>query len=194
METVDDVQRAVRFIRHHAERWGIDPGRLGISGASSGGHISLMIATRAGSGDPAAPDLIDRESSSVRAVAVFFPVTDLLNLGDSIQNPGDGGPPIDFVEAFGPGAEDLPTWKKIGREVSPIYHITPELPPVLIHHGDADRLVPVDQSTRFAERAGEAGAKNVKVVVRRGKRHGWIAMVWDLRKFADWYDRWLSAE
>ncbi len=190
MEIVSDIQRAVRHIRHHAADWAIDPDRIGISGASSGGHLSLMLATRGGPGDPEAADPVDRESSAVRAAAVFFPVTDLLNLGDSTENPGDGGPPIHFVKAFGPRADEMPVWRVTGREMSPIYHAGPDLPPVFIIHGDADTLVPVDQSTRFVEAARESGAE-VELVIRRGKPHGWITMVWDLHRFADWYDRWL---
>jgi acetyl esterase/lipase len=190
MEIVEDIHRAVRHVRHHAAEWDIDPDRLGISGGSSGGHLSLMMATRGGPGDPMAADPVDRESSAVQAAAVFFPVTDLLNLGDSTENPGDGGPPISFVKAFGPNSTHLPTWKLTGREVSPIYHAGPDLPPVFIIHGDADTLVPLDQSTRFLETAQKAGAE-VELIVRRGKPHGWVTMVWDLHRFADWYDRWL---
>ncbi|MCB1233014.1 MAG: prolyl oligopeptidase family serine peptidase [Verrucomicrobiae bacterium] len=193
METADDIQRAVRYIRHHAVDWHIDPEHLGISGGSSGGHLSLMLATRGGPGDPNAADPVDRESSAVQAAAVFFPVTDLLNLGDSTENPGNGGPPIHFVKAFGPRADDLPTWRITGREVSPIFHVGPDLPPVFIIHGDADTLVPVDQSTRFVQTARESGA-TIDLVIRHGKGHGWITMVWDLRRFADWYDRYLFDE
>jgi len=189
-EIVEDVNRAVRHIRHHASDWGIDPERLGASGGSSGGHLSLMLATRGGPGDPASPDPVERESSAVRAAAVFFPVTDLLNLGDSTENPGDGGPPKSYVKAFGPRADEMPVWKVTGRELSPIYHAGPHLPPVFILHGDADTLVPVDQSTRFAEAARASGG-NVELDVRRGKSHGWLTMVWDLHRFADWYDRHL---
>ena len=102
MEIVADVHRGVRFIRHHAKEYGIDPNRIGVAGGSAGGHLSLMLATRGGPGVPDANDPVDRESSAVQAAAVFFPVTDLLNLGDSTENPGDGGPPKSFVKAFGP--------------------------------------------------------------------------------------------
>lgn len=189
-EIVADVNRAVRHIRHHADDWGIDPERLGVSGGSSGGHLSLMLATRGGPGDPEAADPVERESSEVGAAAVFFPVTDLLNLGESTENLGDGGPPKSYVKAFGPRADEMPIWKVTGRELSPIYHAGPELPPVFILHGDADTLVPVDQSTRFAEAARAVGG-TVELIVRRGKSHGWITMIWDLHRFADWYDRHL---
>jgi acetyl esterase/lipase len=193
MEIIEDVRRAVRFVRHHAGDYGVDPQRLGVSGGSSGGHLSLMIATLGGPGRPDAPDPVDRESDAVQAVAIFFPVTDLLNLGTSTENAGDGGPPKSYVKAFGPDATNLTRWKVIGRETSPIYHVTTNLPPVLIIHGDADTLTPLEQSEWFVARATEAG-RSVELVVRRGKGHGWPTMVWDVREIARWYDRHLGAD
>jgi acetyl esterase/lipase len=150
-----------------------------------------MIATRGGPGRSDAPDPVDRESDAVQAVAIFFPVTDLLNLGKSTENPGDGGPPKSYVKAFGPDSTNMVVWKVIGRDTSPIYHITSNLPPVLIHHGDADTLTPLEQSEWFVARAKEAG-RDVKLVVHPGKKHGWLGMLWDIRKFADWYDEHLK--
>ncbi len=190
MEIVEDVTRAVRFVRHQAPHYGVDPGRLGVAGGSSGGHLSLMLATCGGPGQPDNADPVERETSAVQAVACFFPVTDLLNLGRSTENPGDGGPPIHFVRAFGPDSTNLPLWRVIGRKVSPIYHITTNLPPILIVHGDADTLVPLEQSVWFQEKARETGG-TVQLIVRPGKRHGWLTMVWDIRRFADWFDQHL---
>jgi acetyl esterase/lipase len=190
MEIVEDVNRGVRFIRYHAKEYGIDPNRIGVAGGSAGGHLSLMLATCGGPGAPDASDPVDRESSAVQAAAVFFPVTDLLNLGHSTEDPGDGGPPKSFVKAFGPRATDMAAWKEIGRAMSPIYHITAHLPPVLIFHGDADTLVLLEQSEWFVTRAREAGG-TVKLVVRHGKPHGWLRMIWDIRQFGAWFDRHL---
>jgi acetyl esterase/lipase len=184
------VQRAVRFIRNHARSYGIDPNRLGVTGGSSGGHLGLMLATCGGPGPANAPDPVDRESSAVQAAAVFYPVTDLLNLGASTENPGDGGPPKSFVKAFGPDSTNLAVWKIIGRDLSPIYQVSSNLPPVLIIHGDADTLVPLDQSERFAQRARQL-RRPVELIVRPGKQHGWPTMILDLRLFADWFDRWM---
>lgn len=193
MEIIDDMHRAVRFVRHHARIYGVDPQRLGVTGGSAGGHLSLMLATRGQPGPPDATDLVDQESSAVQAVAIFFPVTDLLNLGTSTENLGDGGPPKSFRRAFGPQATNLAVWKVIGRESSPVYHVTPSLPPVLIYHGDADTLTPLEQSKWFQEKAREAG-RPIKLVVHRGGRHGWPSMLLDVRRFADWFDQHLRPD
>src|SRR5262245_47983674 len=80
-EIVEDMNRAVRFIRHNAQDYKIDPDQLGVFGASAGGHLSLMLGMAGATGDPEAKDPIDRLSSRVQAVAAFFPPTDLLNYG-----------------------------------------------------------------------------------------------------------------
>src|SRR5664279_3600647 len=190
MEITEEVNRAVRYIRHNAGRYGIDPQRLGVTGGSSGGHLSLMLATRGGAGDANATDPVDRESSAVQAVAIFYPPTDLLNLGNSTENLGDGGPPKTFARGFGPQSTNLAVWKVIGREMSPVYYVTSNFPPSLIYHGDADTLVPLDQSERFQAEARKSG-RTVEVVVHHGGKHGWLSMVWDLRRFANWFDHYL---
>ena len=190
MEITEDVNRAVRYIRHNADEYHINPQRLGVTGGSSGGHLSLMLATRGGPGPAEANNPVDRESSAIQAVAIFYPVTDLLNLGNSTENLGDGGPPRSFVRGFGPQSTNLAVWKVIGREMSPIYYVTSNLPPSLIYHGDADTLVPLDQSERFEAEARKAGC-TIELVVHHGGKHGWISMVWDLRRFADWFDHYL---
>jgi len=191
METVADVNRAVRYIRLHASSYGVDPQRLGVAGGSSGGHLSLMLATLGGAGDPAAADPVSRQSSLIQAAAVFFPVTDLINLGPSTENLHDGGPPRSFRKAFGPQGADLATWPPIGHSMSPIEHISHRLPPVLVIHGSEDTLVPLDQSTRFQEKAAKAG-RPVDLIVRPGKKHGWLTLPWDMRLMAQWFDQKLS--
>jgi acetyl esterase/lipase len=193
MEITEEVNRAVRYIRHNAGQYRIDPRRLGVTGGSSGGHLSLMLATRGGPGAPDATDPVDRESSAIQAVAIFYPVTDLLNLGNSTENLHDGGPPKSFVKAFGPQSTNLAVWKVIGHEMSPIFYVSSNLPPSLIYHGDADTLVTLDQSERFQVEARKQG-RIVELVVHHGGKHGWLSMVWDIRRFADWFDRYLRQE
>lgn len=188
MEIVEDVNRAVRFVRHHADEYGVNRERLAVVGGSSGGHLGLMLATRGGPGQAMSNDPVDRESSAVQAAAVFYPVTDLLNLGSSTENLHDGGPPKSFRNAFGPQAKDLRVWKRIGHDTSPIFHVTSALPPIFIIHGDADTLVPLDQSERFKKRASEVG-RTVELLVRPGKGHGWMTMLWDEYLFASWLNK-----
>ena len=85
-EIVADMNRAVRFIRYHAADYHIDPDRIGITGGSAGGHLSLMQGTAGDKGNPDAKDPIDRTSSRVQAVACFFPPTDFLNYGKPGEN------------------------------------------------------------------------------------------------------------
>lgn len=103
------------------------------------------------------------------------------------------GPPKSFRKGFGPKAESLAEWKILGRELSPIYHITQKLPPTFIVHGDADTLVTVDQSQRFTDEAKKLGL-NVELQIRQGKGHGWPTMVFDIIQFADWFDLHLAAK
>lgn len=175
MEIEEDMHKAVRYVHENAEEIGVDPERLGVVGGSSGGHLSLMLATTG------------KEGSDVAAAAVFFPVTDLLNLGPSTENPGDGGPPISYVKGFGPDATDMEKWKKIGHGISPIYHVHEDQAPVLIFHGDADTLVPLEQSERFQEASEKIGA-DVELIVRPGQRHGWLTMPLDVARMAAWFD------
>ena len=65
------------------------------------------------------------------------------------------------------------------------------MPPILIHHGDADTLTPLEQSEWFVEQAQKQGnAIELKVV--HGVGHGWPTMTLDIRRFADWFDRQLN--
>ena len=71
-----------------------------------------------------------------------------------------------------------------------LFRSSSNLPPTLIFHGDADTLVPLEQSVRFQAEARKAGGR-VELVVHRGGKHGWFSMLWDIRKFANWFDRYL---
>src|SRR5437016_3643925 len=80
-EIISDLNRSVRFIRFHAKDYHIDPQRIGIIGASAGGHLSLMQGTAGDKGDAQASDPVEQTSSRVQAVACFFPATDFMNFG-----------------------------------------------------------------------------------------------------------------
>lgn len=190
-EIVEDVKLAARFVRLHANKYGIDKNKIAISGGSSGGHLSLMVAATGDPGNPESENPLLRQSSQVQAVAIFYPVTDLIDMGDSTQNLRDGGPPKSFGPAFGMKDRDPVKWTPVGEAMSPLYNIKPGLPPILIFHGTADTLVPLDQSTRFQEKARSQG-NIVEVRKVKGKGHGWLGMIWDIHALKRWTDKHLN--
>jgi acetyl esterase/lipase len=190
-EIVSDIHRAIRFIRSNAAKYGVDPNRLGITGGSAGGHLSLTMATQGRDGDPKAKDPVDRMSSEVQCVACFFPPTDFLNYSQPGEDAVGVGTLKSFKPAFGPRSDTPEGRQELGREISPIYSVHSNMPPVLIIHGDADKLVPIYQAQRFVERCKEVGSP-AKLVVKEGKEHGWSDLGKDLELFADWFDQHLK--
>jgi acetyl esterase/lipase len=202
-EIVQDMNRAVRFIRHHATDYGIDPNRIGMTGASAGGHLSLMMGTAGEKGDPAAPDPVDRESSRVQAVACFFPPTDFLNWGkpgDARIHAMDHAPPyraafdyreLDKERMMWVAITDSKRLEEVARQISPVSHVTPDDPPTLIIHGDADKLVPLQQSELIVEKLKKAGVAT-NLVIKKGAGHGWLGLDKDVAQVADWFDKYLK--
>jgi acetyl esterase/lipase len=190
-EVVQDIHRAIRFIRHNASKYGVDPNKFGISGASAGGHLSLTMATQGAPGKADAKDPIDRESSAVQAAACFFPPTDFLNYGKPGEDAVGVGILKGFKAAFGPRSDTPESRQELGKELSPIYFLTKETPPCLIIHGDADKLVPIQQAQIFVDKAKELGVK-AELISRPGKDHGWPKIEDDVALLADWFDKYLK--
>jgi acetyl esterase/lipase len=201
-EVVSDMNRSIRFIRHHAKDYQIDPERLGIFGASAGGHLSLMQGTAGDKGNPTAADPVDREPSRVAAVACFFPPTDFLNYGKPREDAigrgtlKDFGAPFDFHEFDAKRKRfvevtDEAKIVELGKSISPINHVSADDPPTLIIHGDADKLVPIQQAEIIVEKLKGAGVE-AKLVVKPGAAHGWPNMDKDVATLADWFDAHLK--
>lgn len=203
-EIVEDIHRAVRFVRYHAKDYHIDPDHLGITGGSAGGHLSLMIGTSGMPGDPKAKDPVDRVSSRVQAVACFFPPTDLLNWGeegavlDYKHMDRRFKAAIDFQifdtneRIFKRVTDDMKIHELL-RDISPISHVSRDDAPTLIIHGDADKLVPLQQSQRMVAKLKEAGVP-VNLIVKKGYGHGWITILKETETLADWFDQYLKKE
>jgi acetyl esterase/lipase len=201
-EVLEDMHRAVRFIRYNAKNYKIDPDRIGITGGSAGGHLSLMMGTSGNKGNDKAKDTVDRASSRVQAVACFFPPTDFLNYGEKGKIALGRGTlsnfkaPFDFHEfdkntqSFVP-ITDEKRILAIGREISPVYHCSADDPPTLIVHGDADKLVPIQQAELIIAKLKDAGV-TAELVVKKGAAHGWKGSEKDVAAFADWFDRHLK--
>lgn len=200
-EVVEDMHRAVRYIRLHAKEYGIDPERIGIYGGSAGGHLSLMQGAAGNAAAREPKDDVDRTSSRVQAVACFFPPTDFLNYGREGnvvlgENTIQGfHPPFDFREFSQEKNRYLPVidperQKEIGRAISPVTHASADDPPTLIIHGDADTLVPIQQAELVIDALKKNGVE-ARLVVREGQGHGWATLGADLSLFADWFDEHL---
>lgn len=191
-EIEEDIHRAVRFVRHNATRWGVDSNKFGIIGGSAGGHLSLTIGTQGGPGSPDAKDPIDRESSAVQAVACVFPPTDFLNWSKPNEDWMEPANMHEFAPAFGPKANTREGRQGLGREISPIYFVTSKMPPTLIIHGDADKLVPLYQSQSFARKCQEVGTY-CKLIVTPGAGHGpeFPNLAEEMAIFTVWFDEYL---
>jgi acetyl esterase/lipase len=200
-EIPNDIHRAVRFVRSYAHSFQIDPQRIGIMGASAGGHLALLLATTGCYGDPKQEDPVDRQSSEVQAAACYFPITDFLNYGEPGEVELGQGRLAGFRAAFDFHRIDAPTGtyqlirdeatrQAIGRRLSPAYFVSAATAPCFIIHGDTDDLVPAQQSMLFAERMKDAGAP-VKLVIKPGAGHGWPGYYRDMPILADWFDRCL---
>lgn len=198
-DAVADMNRSIRYIRYHAKDFKIDPQRIGITGGSAGGHLSLMIGTAGGAGNPKAADPVERVSSHVQAVACFFPPTDFLNYGKEGVVALGTGPlsgfqaPFDFRELDPKTKSYVPIVDparrlEIGRQISPLTHVSKDSAPTLIMHGDADALVPIEQSQRIIARLKKAGVP-AELVVKHGCGHGWLTIVLDIPTIANWFDK-----
>ena len=201
-EILGDMNRAVRYIRHHAKEYGVDPEKLGIMGASAGGHLSLMQGMAGAAGDPNAKDEVERESSRVAAVACFFPPTDFLNYGKEGEISLGRGvlknfrPPFDFEEVDPETKRfveitDEEKIQEIGKQISPVTHASADDPPTLIIHGDADELVPIQQAELVLAALEREGVPT-KLVTKPGAGHGWAEWLKDLETLADWFDEHLK--
>ncbi len=143
---VEDVERAIRYIRFHAREWNGDSKKIALVGGSAGGYLSTMVGLINASGVKGSDDAVDRESARVQAVVTLFGVSDLrgMALNDSIHALLD------------------PLIKEKGQEAalaqaSPITYVNPNAPPFLLIHGDKDESVPFAQSTELQEALRKVG-------------------------------------
>ena len=163
-----DVKAAVRFLRLHAEVLGIDPERFGVCGESAGGHLAAMIAL---TGDD--PELegsvgVVGPSTAVQAAVVLYGVTDFTSRRS--LHPVASDAESDAVEARFLGA--LPAEDPgLAAMASPVTHATSSAPPMLLLSGDADTVVPYDQSERLRAALEAAGAGNVTLHLIPGADH-----------------------
>jgi len=171
---IQDCQAAIRWLRAHAKKYNIDSDRVGVGGASAGGHLAALVGTSGGK-------------------KAFSAIGDHKDQSDRVQVVCDVFGPADFWTVVKQAEEDKnvknifkwnngdPYSKLIGAKlgedrekcdaVSPVHYVSKDNPPFLILHGDRDTLVPYAQSVELADLLKKAG---VVVTLQRlpGAGHG----------------------
>ncbi len=160
---VEDVQRAVRFVRYHAADYGIDSERIGAMGGSSGGHLVSMLGVLDGHGDPSDPDPVNQVSARVQCVVGRAVPADL--------STAQGIPSL--VLLLGARNSDNPESEEARRyrAASPVNYVSADDSPFLFLHGDADDVVPFEQAELFAGLLAEVGVA-AEIVRMPGGGHG----------------------
>lgn len=197
-EIVEDVHKAVRFVKHNAGKYKVDPEKLGMAGMSSGGHLSLMMGCAWKDANPNSADPLERRSSKVAAVACFFPPTDFVQLDrDELDGEQREYRTLFDVRRLDPGTNKLERVtdaerREIGRRCSPLYCALgrKDAAPTYVIHGRRDRLVPVHQSTMLHDLMRDCGAA-CKLDVVEGMDHDPREAIKFLPRVADWFDKQL---
>ncbi len=157
---IEDCKAAIRFLRAHAGEYGVDPERVGVWGASAGGHLAALLGTTGHTRDFDAGDHLD-QSSRVQCVIDWFGPTDFLRYGNPPE-PGADTPESAITDLLGGTiSQDCAQ----ARRASPVYFVQPDAAPFLIVHGDADRVVPLQQSEELDAALKKAGVESTLEVV-----------------------------
>lgn len=154
---LQDAQRGLRWLRHHAQDLKIDPGRLGIMGFSAGGHLASTVSTHFDSGQAAAEDPVERYSSRPDFAILAYPVISFrspFTHRGSVRNLLGDQPEPAVVESL-----------------STETRVTEETPPTFLFHTGADVAVPVQNSLVYYAALVEKGVPAELHVYQRGP-HG----------------------
>ncbi|MCX2718123.1 alpha/beta hydrolase family protein [Lentiprolixibacter aurantiacus] len=206
-ESSSDIPRAVRFIRYNAVRLGVHPDRIGVMGYSSGAHVALMAGLASPPPNPEAKDPVDRISSKVQAVVAYSPSTDLLNFGKTntsiIDHFSSFGyylvAPFDYHE-WNPESyrfervEEPQKLREYFEKNSPVSFVSADDPPVLLIHGEQDKLVPIQQSEILVKLLKEAEVTHELHEIK-GRGHGLAPQSKEESlKALEWFKKYLNQD
>jgi len=157
---IHDVDRVLRHLRHRAGTWGLDAGRIVLSGGSAGGHLALLAATAPGRHvDASLPEdllAIDVAVSGVVSLAGPSDLTDLIG-----GHPWGSSLTSLFLGCVAPPPQGCPDG--VLTEASPMTHLSQAAPPAYLAYGAHDTLVPpVTQGRELAERWHQARAETAQ--------------------------------
>ena len=166
-DAYSDVSRAVRHVKLNAVSYGVDVNRIGVTGGSAGGHLSLMLGLDSDTGKNDERDAVMQVDNSVAAVVAYFPPVAFReeeSLPVGIVNNVAEEELLSRFPALDYDPELVPT-------VSPILFVDANDPPTLLIHGDEDPLVDVTHSYAIKEKFEKEGVES-KLIVIPGGKHG----------------------
>lgn len=169
---LEDCKLAVRWLRANAAKYNVDPNRIGIWGASAGGHLVSCVGTMGDQAKFEGTGGYEGVSSKVQAVVDYCGPVDFSQGSAAALHTKAGKSPDEdsasLVKLFrGTFKEKGDVW----REASPLLYVTADDPPFLIVHGDADKSVVLEQSVRMEAALKKAGV-SAELVVVKGGGHG----------------------
>ena len=176
---INDAKSAVRYLRAHAKQFNIDPNRIGVIGDSAGGYVSQMMGTTNGEDEFDVGDYTDF-SSDVQAAVTIYGISNLMNIGegysDAIQKVHESPAVTEALLLYGPAfaefaGKDILSDPQKAMSASPLGHVKADMPPFLIMHGSADKLVSPVQSEQLYNALTKKGNK-VDYIVVEGAGHG----------------------
>ena len=151
---VNDVLAAAKWFRDHAADYKVDPNQIIVTGSSAGGHLAMMVGM--------APESADfGPSSKIAAIVNFYGISDV---PDQLEGPHSQPYAVTWLP-------EQPDRMELAKKLSPLTYVRKGLPPVLSIHGDADPVVPYDQSVRLTRDLKAAGDQ-AELITVPGGRHG----------------------
>lgn len=196
LEMADNVKQAIRWARSRHEEFKIDPERIGLAGASAGGHLACLVSVTGDDGKSNSKDPVQRQGCRVQATVAFFPPTDFLNWDGREFDPKASGP-VGMLASrlvFQGSLKEHTDEDLIEglTKISPARLVQSQAPPFLFIHGDADPLVPLQQSEVMVEALKKAGI-DAELIVKKGGAHPWPTIHEEVAIAADWFDKTLKA-
>ena len=194
---INDAKAAVRYLRAHARKFGIDPQRIGVIGDSAGGYVAQMMGTTNGEKQFDTGDFTE-VSSDVQAAVTIYGISNLMNIGEgypeAIQEVHKSPAVTEALLKHGPAfadfaGESILSDPQKALEASPIGHIKQGMPPFLIMHGSADKLVSPIQSEQLYRALTEKGNQADYIEVE-GAGHG--DLYWFQPAIIDTVVRWFK--
>jgi len=166
---IHDCKGALRWLRAHQDQYGYDATKVVAMGFSAGGHLACLMGTSGGiaSLEGETAGCLD-QSSTVQGVINYFGPSDFILRAESQPKMTDHPKGIVY-KLLGGGVKANP---ELARLASPVTHLDPQDPPMLIVHGDQDKQVLPSQSTRLLE-ACKANNLDAHLHIEAGKGHGW---------------------